>query len=110
MLGLEGELDPELGWVEDYNAVAAALRPVRAELDHRCLNEIGGLENPTAELLAVWIYERLRGDLPLLTDVTVCETPGTEARYPPEGHIVNSCLADSVPTRSSPLSQNSSSR
>ena len=83
VLGLEGELDPRLGWVEDYNAVAAVARPLREELDHHCLNEIPGLENPTAEVLAVWIYGRLRPDLPLLTDVTVCETPTTEACYRP---------------------------
>lgn len=81
VLGLEGELHPELGWVEDYNVVAAALRPVREELDHHCLNEIPGLENPTAEILAAWIHARLREALPRMTDVTVCETPTTEATY-----------------------------
>ena len=81
ILGLEGELHPEMGWVEDYNVVAAAMQPVREELDHRCLNEIPGLENPTAEILASWIHARLCARLPLLTDVTVCETPTTEATY-----------------------------
>jgi 6-pyruvoyltetrahydropterin/6-carboxytetrahydropterin synthase len=83
VLGLEGELDPQLGWVQDYNDVGAALRPLREDLDHRCLNEIPGLENPTAEILAAWIYDRLQPTLPLLADVTVCETPTTEARYRP---------------------------
>ncbi|RKZ13814.1 6-carboxytetrahydropterin synthase QueD [bacterium] len=81
ILGLEGDLHPEMGWVEDYNVVAAAMQPVREELDHRCLNEIPGLENPTAEILAAWIHDRLCASLPQLTDVTVCETPTTEATY-----------------------------
>ena len=83
VLGLEGELDPRLGWVQDYNEVSAAFRPLRAELDHRCLNDLPGLENPTAEVLAAWIHGRLVGTLPLLTDVTVRETPATEAVYRP---------------------------
>lgn len=83
ILGLEGELDPRLGWVEDYNVVKAAFGPLRAELDHHCLNEIPGLENPTAEVLAAWIHGRLLPVLPLLTDVTVKETPTTEAVYRP---------------------------
>lgn len=83
VLGLEGELDPRLGWVQDYNEVAAACRPLLAELDHRCLNDLEGLENPTAELLAAWIHGRLRPLLPLLADVTVRETPTTEAVYRP---------------------------
>lgn len=85
VLGLEGELDTRLGWVEDYNVVSAAAKPLRAELDHHCLNEIPGLENPTAEVLAAWIYQRLLPALPRLADVTVCETPTTEARYRPGG-------------------------
>lgn len=82
-LGLEGPLDPELGWVQDYGEISAAFAPLLARLDHHNLNEIEGLANSTAEILAMWIYERLRPVLPLLTDVTVCETPTTEAVYRP---------------------------
>ena len=83
ILGLEGAVDTELGWVQDYGDVAAAFRPLLREMDHRCLNELPGLENPTAEILAGWLFERLRNDLPLLADVTVCETPTTTAVYRP---------------------------
>lgn len=83
-LGLEADLDPKLGWVQDYGEITAAFGPLRDELDHHCLNEIAGLENPTAELLAVWIYDRLHGPLPLLTDVSICETPTARACYRPE--------------------------
>ena len=84
ILGLEGTLDPRLGWVQDYGDVTRAFAPFYAELDHQCLNEIEGLENPTAEVLACWIYERLKKVLPLLKDVTVCETPTATAVYRPE--------------------------
>jgi 6-pyruvoyltetrahydropterin/6-carboxytetrahydropterin synthase len=83
VLGLEGEVDARLGWVQDYGEVAAAFGPLLRELDHRCLNDIEGLENPTAEILAAWIHRKLAAALPLLADVTVCETPGTAAVYRP---------------------------
>jgi 6-pyruvoyltetrahydropterin/6-carboxytetrahydropterin synthase len=82
-LGLEADLDLRLGWVQDYGEVSRAFRPLLERLDHHCLNEIEGLENPTAEMLAVWIFQNLRASLPLLTDVTVRETPTTSATYRP---------------------------
>ena len=84
ILGLEGPLDAEFGWVQDYGQVSWAFAPMLEALDHRCLNEIEGLENPTAEILAVWIYEGIKPKLPLLVDVTVCETPQASAVYRPE--------------------------
>lgn len=83
ILALEGELDPEMGWVEDYGTVKEAFAPLLERLDHHCLNDIEGLENPTAEVLAGWIYAQLKPGLPLLGEVTVCETPTTQAVYRP---------------------------
>jgi len=83
VVGLEGEIDPQMGWVQDYGEVSAAFGPLLEQLDHSCLNEVPGLENPTAERLAVWIYERLRDALPQLADITVCETPTSQAVYRP---------------------------
>jgi 6-pyruvoyltetrahydropterin/6-carboxytetrahydropterin synthase len=82
-LGIEGEVDPKLGWVLDYGEITAKCQPLRRLLDHACLNEIEGLENPTAENLAAWIFERLKPELPLLTDVTIQETPASAATYRP---------------------------
>lgn len=82
-LGLEGDLDDRLGWVQDYGEISAAFAPLYARLDHHCLNEIEGLENPTAEVLAVWLYNIMKEKLPLLADVTVCETPATSAIFRP---------------------------
>jgi 6-pyruvoyltetrahydropterin/6-carboxytetrahydropterin synthase len=83
IVGLEGELDARLGWVVDYGEVSRAVDPVIRELDHRCLNDISGLENPTAEILASWLHARLCRALPPLADITVRETPRTSAVFRP---------------------------
>jgi 6-pyruvoyltetrahydropterin/6-carboxytetrahydropterin synthase len=73
-LVVEGGLNPHLGWVMDYADLKTLFEPLFNQLDHNYLNEIPGLENPTSELLAVWIWDRLRPTLPLLTEVVVAET------------------------------------
>ena len=83
VVGLEGEMDPHLGWVVDYGEVGRVVDPLVRELDHRCLNDLEGLDNPTAEVLAAWLFQRLREALPQLADVTVRETPRTSATYRP---------------------------
>jgi 6-pyruvoyltetrahydropterin/6-carboxytetrahydropterin synthase len=62
------------GWVRDFADLATAWEPLHDELDHRYLNDIDGLENPTAEVLAVWIWARLIPGLPDLCEVEVAET------------------------------------
>lgn len=82
ILTLVGEADPHIGWVIDYNDIQAKMKPILELIDHRVLNEVPGLENPTSEYLAKWIYEKARGELPTLVRVTVAETPATECSYP----------------------------
>ena len=69
-----GPVDQKLGWVIDFADVKAAFAPLHAALDHRYLNEIEGLENPTSEVLAVWLWERLKPQLLMLSAVEVRET------------------------------------
>jgi 6-pyruvoyltetrahydropterin/6-carboxytetrahydropterin synthase len=69
-----GEMDPKFGWVMDFADIGKAFRPLFEQLDHHYLNEIEGLENPTSENLARWIWHRLAGDLPGLASVQVRET------------------------------------
>jgi 6-pyruvoyltetrahydropterin/6-carboxytetrahydropterin synthase len=69
-----GPVDPATGWVMDFAEIAAAFEPLREQLDHRYLNEIEGLENPTSEVLARWIWERLERSLPGLARIVVRET------------------------------------
>lgn len=78
---LEGALDPELGWLLDFGDLDAIVTPVIDQLDHRVLNEIEGLANPTSELLAQWLWKRLRPHLPTLVEVATCETPGARCAY-----------------------------
>jgi 6-pyruvoyltetrahydropterin/6-carboxytetrahydropterin synthase len=78
---LRGPIDPVMGWVMDFEEITAAWAPMCDRLDHRVLNDVAGLENPTSERLAVWILEALAPALPLLTAVTVSETGGFEATY-----------------------------
>ena len=69
-----GECDPKLGWLMDYADISETFKPLWDQLDHRYLNEVPGLENPTSENLAAWIWNRLKPKLPLLTEVSVAET------------------------------------
>lgn len=80
-LHLRGPLDPVLGWVVDFGEVSRVARPLIATLDHACLNDIPGLENPTSERLCLWLAERLAPALPALVAVEVQETETSVARY-----------------------------
>ena len=71
---VDGPCDPQLGWVMDYAEISQAFKPLWEQLDHHYLNEIEGLENPTSERVALWIWARLRPSLPLLKEVVVAET------------------------------------
>ena len=69
-----GDVDPELGWFMDFAEIDAAFKPFYDQLDHYYLNEIAGLENPTSENLARWIWQRVAPSLPGLSKVVVRET------------------------------------
>ncbi|HET7502891.1 MAG TPA: 6-carboxytetrahydropterin synthase QueD [Kofleriaceae bacterium] len=80
-IAIEGEIDPERGWVMDFADIDAHVAPLVRELDHRVLNEVEGLGNPTSELLARWLWQRLRLSLPGLCEVGVSETPTSRCVY-----------------------------
>ena len=71
---LEGPVDDATGWVMDFSDISKAFRPTFDALDHHYMNDIDGLENPTSENLARWIWSRLEPILPLLNQVIVKET------------------------------------
>ena len=66
-LHVGGEPDPRLGWVMDFADLKAAFQPLYDQLDHHYLNDIDGLDNPTSERLAMWIWARLKPAMPLLS-------------------------------------------
>jgi len=80
-LTLEGPVNPHTGFVVDFFDVEAAFGPLLQRLDHYCLNDIEGLENPTAENIAVWIWERVKPVLPAVSVIRVYETPMSWAEY-----------------------------
>jgi 6-pyruvoyltetrahydropterin/6-carboxytetrahydropterin synthase len=78
-VAVRGAVADDTGWVVDFYDVEAAFAPLLATLDHHLLNEVPGLENPTAEHIALWIWERLRPSLPGLVEVVVHETEHSRA-------------------------------
>ena len=80
-LTVSGDIDPVLGWVLDFADIEAAWRPIHAALDHRCLNDIAGLENPTSENLAVWLWQHLKPVLSGLSAIQVMESHDSGCIY-----------------------------
>ncbi|MDB4960014.1 MAG: hypothetical protein JWP01_13 [Myxococcales bacterium] len=78
---IEGEIDPERGWVMDFAEIDEQASPLVKQLDHQVLNEIEGLVNPTSELLAVWWWTKLAPRLPGLVEVVVSETTTSRCIY-----------------------------
>ncbi len=78
---LSGPLDETFGWVMDFAEVEAAWAPVKAALDHRYLNDVPGLDNPTSERLAIWIWDKLKPALPGLTKIVIRETASSGCIY-----------------------------
>jgi 6-pyruvoyltetrahydropterin/6-carboxytetrahydropterin synthase len=71
---VEGDVDEHTGWVQDFADLSGAMKPVIDCLDHHYLNEIESLDNPTSEILARWIWDRVESSLPRLSQVVVRET------------------------------------
>jgi len=80
-VAVAGDVDPRQGYLVDYGEIKEAFRAIEERLDHRLLNEIEGLENPTSEVLAGWIWDRLHERLPLLSEVIVHETCTSRCHY-----------------------------
>lgn len=73
-ISIEGPVGEQSGWVMDFGDIKAAFAPIYAQLDHHYLNDIEGLENPTSENLAAWIWQKLKPALPQLSSVRIKET------------------------------------
>lgn len=79
---IAGQVDERTGWLVDYAEIAAAVEPIlRGELDHRALNDVPGLENPTSEVLCGWLWRRIEPKLPGLVSITVNETCTARCTY-----------------------------
>ncbi|MEH6652422.1 MAG: 6-carboxytetrahydropterin synthase QueD [Motiliproteus sp.] len=71
---VSGEVDDHSGWIIDFSEIKQAFKPIYDRLDHYYLNDIDGLENPTSEVLARWIWNELKPKLPLLSQILIKET------------------------------------
>jgi len=78
---VKGALDSRLGWVMDFGDIKSAWKPLEKRLDHYILNDIPGLENPTAEHIAMYIWDQLKPQLPLLDRIELFETPTSAVVY-----------------------------
>jgi 6-pyruvoyltetrahydropterin/6-carboxytetrahydropterin synthase len=78
---LDGPVNEPSGWVRDFADLSCVVKPLVARLDHYYLNEIEGLDNPTSEVLARWIWDRLEAALPELSQVVISETCTTGCIY-----------------------------
>jgi len=80
-LAVRGPIDPHTGWVMDFADLKQRIEPVILRLDHYVLNEIPGLENPTSERVAMWIWKAVQESLPILYRVTIEETCTSRCHY-----------------------------
>lgn len=78
---VRGEIDATTGWLMDFADLKRAIDPIIGRLDHYLLNDIAGLDNPTSERLAVWIWNELAPMLPMLHRVTIEETCANRCHY-----------------------------
>lgn len=97
-VAIRGNIDPATGWLIDFAELRAAIDPIIKQLDHYLLNDIEGLENPTSERVAVWIWDQLAPLMPHLHRVTVEETCTSRCRYfGPAGFGRQSSTSDEHP-------------
>ncbi len=80
-VSVEGEVDPATGWLYDHAVISRAMRPIVERLDHAYLNDIEGLENPTIENMAAWLWERLAPLCEGLCEIVIHETPSARCVF-----------------------------
>ncbi|WP_374281991.1 6-carboxytetrahydropterin synthase QueD [Desulfovibrio sp.] len=78
---VQGDVAQDTGWVADFGDIKAIVKPYIDQLDHTYLNDIAGLENPTSENIAVWIWRKLEPELAGLSKIVVKESPTSGAVY-----------------------------
>ncbi len=78
---IEGDLNPNLGWVVDFADLKRIVKPIIDSVDHQVLNDIEGLDNPTCEKMAVWLWDQIKPKIPKLSKVELWETLTSGAIY-----------------------------
>ncbi len=80
-IAIAGPVNPDTGWFIDFGDLHDAWKPLHDALDHNYMNEVSGLENPTSEVLAKWIWDKLASTIQGLDQVTVFETCDARCEY-----------------------------
>lgn len=80
-LEFEGEIDPEMGWLIDFAEIKKVVSPLIDTVDHKLLNSIEGLENPTCEMIAQWFWNKITPKIPQLSKVILNETTTSGVIY-----------------------------
>ncbi|HMR04774.1 MAG TPA: 6-carboxytetrahydropterin synthase QueD [Polyangiaceae bacterium] len=80
-IAVSGPVDEKTGWFIDYGDLDEIWAPLYEALDHRYLNEVPGLENPTSEILAKWLWDKIKPKLPSLSRLIVFETCDVRCEY-----------------------------
>ncbi len=78
---IEDDLDPKLNWVMDFAAINQAIDPIIKSIDHKLMNDIPGLENPTCEQIAIWLWNQIKEKIPQLVKIELNETPTSGVIY-----------------------------
>jgi len=78
---IAGELIKQQGWIIDYADLKSVIQPVIEIIDHQLLNDIPGLENPTSELLVIWLWNKIKPLVPILKRIELNETPSSGVIY-----------------------------
>ncbi len=78
---IEGDIDPELGWLMDFAEIDERVDPIIKQVDHYTLNDLPGLQNPTSEILARWLWRKIKPGLPIMVELGVSETPDSRCVY-----------------------------
>jgi 6-pyruvoyltetrahydropterin/6-carboxytetrahydropterin synthase len=84
---VQGPLDPKLGWIIDFADIKSAFKPIEEQIDHHYLNDVEGLENPTSENVARWVWKNLKPSLPSLSKIVIRETCSSGCVYAGESEV-----------------------
>lgn len=81
VIGVEGDVGAQ-GWIMDFADIGTVIKPILQQIDHTLLNAVEGLENPTAENIARWLYDRSKKELDTVSYVIVQEGVASRAIFP----------------------------
>lgn len=78
---VSGNPDPFYGWLIDFNILKQKMAEILKAVDHQVLNEVKGLENPTCELFARWLWDKIKPEISGLSKIELNETPTSGVIY-----------------------------